>query len=462
MTQVLGYLVLATMAVWLVVAMYRPYQVFPLVILMYPVKQLMGSYLPLFLRVSPLFNVIVFAIVAAAVLSRLKRGRAFAGLGNPFTYVTLLLYGYATFAILWSPGNGVDRWLDGYAYWIMQVCMMPLVVGTLEELRRTIVPLLIAGSITAVLFFTNPQSTWYSGRLTIYMGGRGTKMEARGNALTVGQMGGQLAIAAAMMLPVRAGLLAAPLRITAIILGLGLSATGGARAQSVLAVLTIVLFYPVSRRVKSLNQFFLAAGGLVTLAAVMYAGFALFLNQSSAQAARWDLASWWDIVAGRAEEAMVIVRAYGARPQNWLQGLGTNAFSYYSTAGVSMNYAHNAPVEMLCELGLIGLALYVLGCVLAFRAGRQLFRLHSEDPLARSTVAVLLALCFYAYALSNKQYTFVAVPEPWWFWMIMVKLASAERSMATASGTIGGDEQGFSDDAWDADPEWDQGEPAAV
>jgi hypothetical protein len=74
----------------------------------------------------------------------------------------------------------------------------------------------------------------------------------------------------------------------------------------------------------------------------------------------------------------------------------------------------------------------MLACVLAFRYGRLLFRMHAHDPFERGTVAALLAMCFYLFVLSQKQYTFISVPEPWWLWIIMAKIATLERRTLAA------------------------------
>jgi hypothetical protein len=204
------------------------------------------------MRVSLLFNVIVFAAVFVAVLTRFtRRERPTAGLLNGLTVVTLILYAYATFALLWTPGNGVARWMDGYAYWVMNVALLPLALSTVADFRKVLVPILIVGVIVAVLFYVNPKASWYSGRFTIYIAGRGTGDEIRANPLAVGQFGGSVAIVAALMLSGRVSLLINALRVVAILTGLGLAVTSGSRAQAVFAMGTMVLFYPLARPIKN-------------------------------------------------------------------------------------------------------------------------------------------------------------------------------------------------------------------
>jgi hypothetical protein len=435
LSQVIGYFILALVGLGLVGVIFRPHWAFVLAVLLYPLKQVIGGYLPIFMKVSPLFNFIVFAAVVLAVLARLaRRERPTSGAYNALAVVTFALYAWATLAILWTPGNGMARWIDGYPYWIMNVMLLPLALMTVEDFRKTLVPLLVAGTVTALLFYINPNTSWYAGRLTIYMAGRGTMSEIRGNPLAVGQMGGMVAIAAALMLPVRAGMLMNILRIAAMLAGLGLALTSGSRAQAVFAVGTIVLFYPVSRRMKNSRQFLITAGGLMMVMGMIYLALALFLGRTEEQSKRWDVMSWGETIVERVDVALQIVYVYLDSPQNWIQGLGTNAFS--ALAGnadpKAMDYAHNAPVEMLSELGLVGFSLYILACVLALRICLRFFRANAEEPARRATVAVLLAVSFFSFGLSLKQYTFVAMPEPWWLWILIAKLWTHENRLAMA------------------------------
>src|ERR1043166_2221602 len=93
MQQALGYLILAAIGAGLIAMLFRPHLALVLVLALFPLKQLMGTYLPVFLRVSPLFNFIVASGVGLAVLARLlRRERPLSGLGNGLTVVTLVLY----------------------------------------------------------------------------------------------------------------------------------------------------------------------------------------------------------------------------------------------------------------------------------------------------------------------------------------------------------------------------------
>src|SRR5579862_3567577 len=96
MWMVVGYVILSLVGAFVVAAWFRPWIAFVLVYVMFPLKQLMGTYLPIFMTMSPLFNYVVFAGVMLAVLGRaMRRERPLSGMGNGFTVVTLTLYAWA-------------------------------------------------------------------------------------------------------------------------------------------------------------------------------------------------------------------------------------------------------------------------------------------------------------------------------------------------------------------------------
>ena len=110
-------------------------------------------------------------------------------------------------------------------------------------------------------------------------------------------------------------------------------------------------------------------------------------------------------------------------PHMWIQGLGPGAYSHITGLG----YTHNVLVEVLCELGLIGMTFYGLAMYCCYREGRNVFEAYRDDPVRRSVVTVILALTFYQFFLSLKQGSVIGWPGPMMYFLICAKVFVAEQ-----------------------------------
>lgn len=433
MNAALGYLVLVAMAAGMLVSYTRPWFCFVAVLCLYPLKQLQMTYMPVFAANSSYFNFLVAAWVGAGVLGNLIRSRdVFTGYMNKSMALLLVLYGYVLLCVLWSaaPENAMARIRDGAAYWVMQVLLFPLCFNNLNDFRKTFAPTIVVGAVVCFLFFINPNASYFAGRLTLRILGAGEEM--RGNPLATAQLGGQIAIIAVLMLPQRATWLMHAIRLGAIFTGLGLAVAAGSRGQLALALLSMVLFYPMARKVKDLKTFFATAVGVGVFGALAFFTLSLFLKQDVEQATRWNLAEWGTQAEERSADAFRLVVQYWESPGHWLLGLGTNSFS--AIRGESLSYAHNVLVEVLCENGIVGLVMYLTITWWVFKDHRDLWRAYAEDPVGRATVACLAAQGLYLTLLSYKQGTFVGLPEPYYLWVLasrfMYRERVAERALA--------------------------------
>lgn len=426
MLTAFGYLMLVGMAAGMLYSFSRPPFAFVLVVCLYPLKQLQMTYMGFFAQNSSYFNFLVFACVAAGVLGNLTRNRAaMGGFLNKANVLLLLLYVYVLMGVAWTPvaDNAWARIRDGAPYWAMQVLLLPFLFSSLDDVRKTFVPAMLVGLLSCVLFFTNPNASFYAGRLTLNIPLAG--MEYRGNPLATAQLGGHIAIIAALMLPLRAGWLLNGVRMAALFMGLGMAVAAGSRGQLAAAVLSILLFYPLARRVANIRQFFLTATGVVVFGLVGVIAIKIFLGQDAEQLGRWNITEWGKQTGERSADAFHLIEAWWANPGAWALGLGTNYFSFLR--GEPMSYAHNVLLELIGENGLVGITMYLVVAWLVFTSARDLWRMFSEDPAGRATLACLFAQAIFLTILSYKQGTFVGLPEPYYIWVLITKLAVTER-----------------------------------
>lgn len=437
MMTALGYLVLACLAVSLLVCYRHPWFAMVLVLILYPLKQLQMTYMPLFLQHSAWFNYIICAGVLVAAVSNVSRDRtALIGYFNRYFGLILFLYFYAWFAILYSPSAqyGFERARDGAPYWGMQMLLVPLIFSRVADIEKFFTPFMFIASVVIVLFLTNPGATWRDGRLMLQLGFFMGVADYRGNPLATAQMGGMLAIISALMLPRRAGAVWGIVRLGTLFLGLGIAIAAGSRGQLILSMLTIALFWPVARHVANIKQFFTTVFGFGAAAGVSLIALRFFLGQNREQSQRWDPQTQVDTVIERSLQAWRLIEAWATQPAKWVFGLGTNAYS--SISGEAHSYAHNFYVEMLGELGLLGLTCGIVVTWWAWKLCKELWQNHRHDTRERATVGVLLALCAYNYFLALKQGTFVGTPDVWFLLAIACKLVYPDR-LAAAAGWEG-------------------------
>jgi hypothetical protein len=431
MLSALGYLVLVGMAAAMLYSYTKPPFAFVMVLCLYPLKQLQMTYMSMFAVNSSYFNFLVFACVAAGVVGNLVRTPGFfQGYFNRVLLLLLVLYAYVLAGITYSPvpDNALARVRDGAPYWVMQVLLLPLLFNSLDDFRKVFVPALLVGCVTCVLFFTNPNASFLSGRLTLNIPLAGA--DYRGNPLATAQLGGHIAIIATLMLPARKTWLMHAIRLGTIVLGLGIAIAAGSRGQLALAVMSMVFFYPMARQVKNIKQFFLTAAGFGVFAVVAYVTMRLFLGQDAEQMRRWDLAEWGTQTTERSADAFRLLVTWWGNPAAWPFGLGTNYFSYIR--GETLSYAHNVIIELISENGIVGITMYSIVGIWVLRSCLNLWQDFKEDPVGRAVVACLCAQIFYLTLLSYKQGTFVGLPEPYYLWVVAAKVAIQERARIAA------------------------------
>lgn len=430
MTTVLGILVLLVLAIWMVASYFRPPLAFVLIVVLYPLKQLQQTYLSFFATNTSSFNFLVGLSVLSGVYGAISRRRTpFAGYNNPFLAVTAVLYIFAVTAILWTPSQqaAIGHLIIGAPYWAMQLILIPLLFPTVKEFGASMKPTLIFASIVAVLFLTSPFGKYNNGRWVLQIGF--SSQSDFGNPLASAQMGGQMAFIAALLYPGARSFFWSMVRVGALILGLALAVQAGSRGQLVASVFITVLLYPIARKVKDLKQFMLTSAGFAVIAGVGYFTISILTGDQDV-GGRWSLELAGNHLASRSLEASRLLSWWWSEPTSWPFGLGANAFS--SIPGAGEGYVHNVLVELLCEYGLFGLGLFGVLCIITFRHGKELFRRHADDPSARGVVAILIAIALYSFFLALKQGALLQVPEPYYFWLLIVRINCAER-LAIAS-----------------------------
>jgi len=287
---------------------------------------------------------------------------------------------------------------------------------------------LILGSIICAIILTNPQFTFLSGRL-------GVNLDAlvRTNPLAMGELGGTLMLVSALFQLGFKSFFFNILRIGAFFLGAILALQSGSRGQIVFAVILSVAFYPLSTKVKNLLGFLGTSVGLLILVPLV-----LLIAQKilgSAEIRRWDA----DHIAGgtsvRIANVLDLFNAFLQHPAAWFIGLGSNAFTAISAAN-SEPYSHVLFVDVLTELGIPMFILLFIILSITTRDARWLFRRFANDPIARASISVLLALLAYQIFLVNKQGYLWAATSFYFYVVAITRLRLRTEFADTESGVF--------------------------
>ena len=132
----------------------------PLVIMMYPLEQLLQAAGGIFLSIPALANITVAAVAGFAVLRVItSQERPFLGYFNRALVVTLAIFAWSATSLLWTPSPEMGGQLisGGLPYFILFVVTAPMLALDVASLARVgRVLLLFGGAITAALV-VNPE-----------------------------------------------------------------------------------------------------------------------------------------------------------------------------------------------------------------------------------------------------------------------------------------------------------------
>ncbi|MBX3358609.1 MAG: O-antigen ligase family protein [Phycisphaeraceae bacterium] len=405
----------------------RPRWAFVLVTMMFPLKQTLQAYIPSIRGVSGYgVNIAVAGVAGFAVLARVIKGeRVVAPFVNVVSISVLAMYLLVLTSFSYTPAiEGATVLLkESWPYYILMMLVLPLLLRGVGDFRSSLTAILCVGLALSVFIFLSPATGFLGTRMVLSVIGRSDKS---GNPLAIAELGGMLAVVAALMWYGGASKILNLVRIAAFLVGLGLGIASGTRGQVFSAAIVSLLFFPMARQVKNLKQFVLLALSVGIVGGGIYLAFDLFLwsqNQSRFNATQMTIG-----VQDRLERVLVLLDAWASQPTAWLFGLGANAFSsLIRTTGGAADYVHNTAAEALCEYGLVGATLYTIGLYFSYRAGVRIWARVKEDPGLRAAATILIAISTYSLLLSFKQGCILGLPAPFYWWMVVAYIDKSER-----------------------------------
>lgn len=429
MMEILGILIAVAAACAALVVLARPHLAFVLLMVMFPLKQLLQTYIPFVANYPVSVNIAIGLLVLFATLTRfMRRELVDSGYLNRVTVLVAILYFLWLVGIVYSPSRDVmwtyiERLPTDALYLGLLLFFMPLLVQDVFEFRRALYGLMLVGSLICVLIMVNPASVYWSGRLVLDLGMLATGRDI-GNALATASLGAMTALVAALIRPAHPSFMITALRIGAFIAGMGMAIGSDSRGQVLAAAIVGIIFFPMSRKLANPKQFFVVIIGFIVLVAGLLMVFQMFVSDVNRE--RWNPIDMLVSTTMRLEMVWRLFEYYLSSPMHWLFGLGTGAYASISLdTTVARDYVHNIAAEVLCEHGLVGAALFIAMIIILFKQGRRLWSMYSDDPVMRSTIALLAAICVFTLLESLKQGS-MHYPAPFFWWVILAKLATRE------------------------------------
>ena len=373
---------------------------------LFATKQLLQASLSYFrdsVSGSQSVNMIIGLVAGIAVAKHLAgHFDRIRGYLNPVWYMSLAVYLWAIASCGWSYAGteGLQAFAGGSPYLLLFLLVVPMLVSDIDACCRLSLVWLLVTTFVTVLILTNPEFTMRSGRLGLDLGAVGLK-QVRTNPLELGAVGGVCIVLGSLYQSSPRPLLSNLLRIISVLGGTLLAVRSGSRGQLVFALIAVVLAYPLARQVLSAKRLVTALIGAAMLVAIVV----LLADQvrssgSYQEERRWSSSDFESGSNVRFGNVMLLMSEYASSPTRWVTGLGF--YSYYYLDPVQ-EYSHCLSVDMLAELGFVGLALFSSVLILTIKNAKRVFTLISASPRLRNGFGCLVGVTLYQFLLSNKQ-----------------------------------------------------------
>lgn len=410
-----------------VLSIKRPGVALGLVLCHYALKQSTQSLSPALVGQGAMMSYLIFSVAILAIIGTVVRGEL-AGTPYPrqgWLFGVLLVWAFTS--MTWSiyPQAFDLGW--GFApYMIGYVALAPLVIRHLPDWRDAIWTSVVIGSLSLGALLAGGAWNVESRAVTLQTE---TGATFGSNPLALGEMGGYLAIALMLVnIPMRKWYWH-PVRWGLLLMGLAVAFRSASRGQVIAAVMCMLVFLPISRRLRNAGSFI----SVVVVASILLGGaYTMYQSASEVDAKRWDTnLMTQDVGATRLGTTMQVLDAWmGADAIHKILGLGSG--SSYEVLGI---YPHFVPGEILGELGPVGFIIYLMVLGLTVRSCYRLGRACIEYPDARGYAAVLMGFCAYEFLLSLKQGSLLGNSPFMMLWIVAGRLAEVvakQQSQANA------------------------------
>jgi len=412
------FLVFACFAVAVIM---RPPTIVALAVTMYGFEQWAQANSSFFGRHSSLVQLAFGLLTLLAVASVAFRGQ------NPLNPITgamvtfTAFYAFAAFSLVWALDRELSMFLFKYhAPYMLTFCfLVPLVIRNRDDIQTSLIATLVFGSIVMVLLLTGTGLHAYGRTIEATgvkdrVGGVSTRL----GPLAIAEFAGQMLLISFLMNFRGVHRFWQVGRFAIGFLALGLIFRSQSRGQLIAAIIALVMFITLSRGTKKLSSY-MAAG----ISTMIVMGFAVFSFLGFADQDRWDVDRMSNAFQSTRLDMVSKLFSFwaGSSPVNWLIGLGISG-SY--DARVLGRYCHVVMVEILCELGFVGISIVAIFMFFIVRDLVSLYRLTKDNDVDRGISITLAAIFVYQLMLTFKQGSILTHAFSW-CWALMISRHAA-------------------------------------
>lgn len=348
---------------------------------------------------SSFSNYLSFAIVAIGITLQLYRGRHPRLCNGPIHLCIALLFMYSFTSLFWTPipTFAILEWRTQFPYVLLVLVVLPMLIHDESDARDGLMGTLITGGILAfcLTFFVE----WGYRSIVSDVSAAGVVRLP----LAMAQMGAYVFILAIMLRG--RGVLNALISLCLIAISLTLVVKTGSRGQLIAMLASGLAFAPMARgQVLSRGYVAIFLIGIMAALAVWWMLPGLSGSLSMGESDRFSTERAVGDYEGRLVAAGMLLDHYLA------SGIGGMIFGLGSSASFSPQivgfYVHIVPIEILCELGIVGAVLLLAILLLTIRAVARYTAVLARgggNPNANRAVAALSALFVCELLLSLKE-----------------------------------------------------------
>ena len=388
-----------TLGIIFAISIFRPGLTGALLLLMYPLEQIF-QVVSQGLLPNIFLNITIGIVTIISLFNKFfKHENIFRGYISLAFVLVIILYSYSAISLVWSPGQSIGLELvpTRIPFFVLYVILGPLLITTEKDLYSLIwwMGILTLGSCILVLISPEFQSQW--GRLGLVVGGK-----LRTNPLALGELGGiAVIIGGVYRFPVY-GIFNFAFRTLLVVLGGMVAIKAGSRGQLFGALFVVVCCLPISAKIKNIRSFISIIIILIFVSIITKFLLDNLLEGGDAKRFTIDEILYGSSSASeRLNNILSLANMWISNPRAVITGLGSYAFA--SVGDKSIVYSHNITADMIFELGLPGISIYITLIIITISNLRFLFKFTNTFPMQRMQVGFMIALIFFQFILMNKQ-----------------------------------------------------------